>query len=386
MDDNKYTNPVERLDDFIDKMSRGIMPAAVDDLTMKEIELRMAELSNLIDDDGFGISDDVEELSNEVQQLQQKARESKRKASRKDIAIFTLTEAQKEQLKKDMSSSFVRSNVSPYNDFDSKEEDVEKRELQKRASRIRRCYYHADEWINAIQTILDIVEYDARNYPWMTKKEYYQAFWNGTIQLNVVVPILFLDYHTPIRDPETLISIFKGETIIEEVDNTPKPKVQYSGEGVSMRVNTYTVAESDYLQNLAAKGYDTVMNVSFKNATTSLYERFLPVSKSKNNLEPGKVHQLFCEYRRAKKFNGLEMVPYGTTDIVDLIHKANPDKLNTSINSNMTVFLNGLNGPDKKQKIDTSFSSNDVLINAEAAIKEASILANIKSLSENTKY
>ena len=59
MSDYKYENPVDRLDDFIDKMSRGIMPQ-VDDLTFKEIEIRMRELASTIDEDADEDDDNEE--------------------------------------------------------------------------------------------------------------------------------------------------------------------------------------------------------------------------------------------------------------------------------------------------------------------------------------
>ena len=385
MNDFTYQNPVERLDEFIDKMARGIMPM-VDEITMKEIELRMHELAMEVADDEDN-EEEVERLKNDVKTIKEKARETTRKATRKDIIIFTLTEEQKAQLMEDVSSSYVRKEMSEYNiPADKITEDSEKALLQKRVAKIRRCYYHADEWIAAMKTLLDVVEYESKSYPWMSKKEYYQAFWNGTIKLNVLVPILFMDYHTPIKDPELLGSIFRGETIVEktpEIDRSNRVKLK-DDVAVPMEVTIYTKAEIDAMKQLASAGYDTPVNMILKDTRKSIYDRFLPLSKNKKNTAKGQVVNLLREVKRAKKFNGVEMVPYTANDIVHIIHKHNPDKLNTTINTAMDRFLASLQS-NKTVKIDTSFNANDVLVNAEAAAKEAAIIANIKSISGQTK-
>lgn len=380
-----YENPKEVLDEFIDKMARGIMPM-VDDLTWKEIELRMHELAS----DSAEDADDEEEvaqLMEDTKVLREKARESKRKATRKDVAYFTLTEEQKKKLREDMCTSYVRASPSSYNIPEDKiNEDKERTILQKRASRIRRCYYHAEDWIAAMQTILDIIDYDAKNYPWMTKSEYYQAFWAGTIKLNVIVPMLFLDYHTPIKDPQLLAAIFRGETIVEQtkdIDTSNKVKTK-DDKVVWMNAFEYSESEVNSMQQLASQGYDTPVNHILKDTHKSLYDRFLPVSKGKVKFK-GKVNELLKEYRRFNKFDGLSMVPYKPSDIVTYIHKQNEGKLNASISTATTKFLAGLS-EKQEVKIDTSFKSDAVLVNAEAAIKEAEILANIKSINKNTKY
>ena len=123
-----------------------------------------------------------------------------------------------------------------------------------------------------------------------------------------------------------------------------------------------------------------------KNTHKSLYDRFLPVSKRNSQMKfKGKINELLKEYKRFNKFDGLDMVPYKPSDIVTFIHKQNENKLNASISTATTKFLSMLS--DKQEvKIDTSFKTNEVLVNAEAAMKEAEIMANIKSINKNTKY
>ena len=387
MSEYEYQNSDEVLNEYIDKLARGIMPM-VDELTWKEIELKMHELASQSAEDAED-EEEIAKLMEDTKVLREKAQETKRKATRKDVAYFTLTDEQKKQLREDMSASYVRSSPSSYNTPDEKiNEDKERMALQKRASRIRRCYYHADEWIAAMQTILDIIDYDSRNYPWMTKHEYYESFWKGTIKLNVIVPMLFMDYHTPIKDPVVLASIFKGETIVEEkhgIDTSNKVRVK-DDKAVWMDAFEYSNAEVNAMQQLASQGYDTPVNHILKDTHKSLYDRFLPVSKRNGALKfKGKINELLKEYKRFNKFDGLDMVPYKPSDIVTYIHKQNEGKLNASISTATTKFLSMLS--DKQEiKIDTSFKANDVLINAEGAIKEAEIMANIKSIGGNTKY
>jgi hypothetical protein len=195
-----------------------------------------------------------------------------------------------------------------------------------------------------------------------------------------------MDYHTPIKDPVVLASIFKGETIVEEkheIDTSNKVRVK-DDKAVWMESFEYSDAEVNAMQQLASQGYDTPVNHILKDTRKSLYDRFLPVSKRNTMKFKGKVHELLKEYKRFKKFEGLDMVPYKPSDIITYIHKQNAGKLNASISTATTKFLSMLS--DKQEiKIDTSFKANDVLVNAEAAMKEAEIMANIKSINKNTK-
>lgn len=380
----EYQVPLEVLDAHIDKLTRGILPM-VDDITMKEIEIRMHELTSDLEDE-LDDDENVANLIHDTEALKQKASESSRKATKTDVAIFTLTDEQKATLRDEMSVAFVRSEISDYNRSDDDlADDEEKRILKKRVSRIRRCYYHPEEWRSAIQTILDVIEYDAQSYPWMDKKEYMRAIQTGQIKINVLVPILFIDYHTPILDPELLISIFNGETIIEdkqEIDKSNKVRAK-DDKVVYMKGIQFTDAEVKNMQNLSASGFDTPLNEIFKGTHKNIYDRFLPTSKSEK-IPKGIIREFLKEIKTAKKYNGVDVVPYNTNDIVSFIHQANPGELNTSINSAMTKFMASLQ-TNPTPKIDTSFRANEVLVNAQAAAKEANILANIKSIHNNTK-
>lgn len=385
----EYQNPVDRLDELIDKLARGILPL-VDEVTEKEMYLRMKELSE--DDDIDEDEDDgdaLNELANDVKEMRQKVEERKRKATRKDIIIIKLTDEQKAKLREEMETSYVRSEPSSYNiDEATCKQEQEYLTLKKRASKIRRCYYHADEWINAVKILLDLVEYDKRNYPWLTDKEYYQAFWSGEIQLNVIRPILYADYHTPIKDPETLLGIFSGEITIEEeddhIDASNRVKLK-DDKIVKVPVVSYTEAELDYMQDMASRGYDTPMNLIFKEQHKSLYDRFLPASKS-HKADPARVKAYMSYINDSMKVKDHEFSPYDTNDIILYIHELNKGGLNTSLNTNTTKWLNALAADPNKTELryDNSFT-NDTVVNAEAAIKEAMIMANIKSLGNITQ-
>ena len=114
MSDYQYTVPTDQLDDYIDKMTRGIMPM-VDDVTYKEIEIRMHELASEASDYDEEDEAVVETLKQDVKEIQARVKDNKRKASRTDIAIFTLNDEQKATLRRQMSSSFVRKEPSLYN-------------------------------------------------------------------------------------------------------------------------------------------------------------------------------------------------------------------------------------------------------------------------------
>ena len=382
-DKYEYTVPTDVLDDYIDKMTRGVMPM-VDDITFKEIELRMHELASEVEDLDEDEEAALDALKSDVKDIQARVKENKRKATRRDVAIFTLTEEQKATLRKQMSSSFVRMKPSSYNvDEATDKANREYQILRKRASKIRRCYYHADDWINAVKTLLELVKYDKRNYPWLSEEEYYKAFWSGEIKLDVICPILYLDYHTPIKDPVTLVGIFNGEITIEDepaYDVSARPKLK--DDTITMvPVTAYTDAESDYMQELSSKGYDTPINVIFKESHSSLYERFMPVSKKK--VDPTRVQSYLSYISGSSKIKDKKFEPYEMNDIISYIHHINNDNLNTALNTNATKWLSQM-GSTQEIKVDYGFKTSDQLVNAEAAIREASIIANIKSLGRTT--
>ena len=70
-------------------------------------------------------------------------------------------------------------------------------------------------------------------------------------------------------------------------------------------------------------------------------------------------------------------------DIISYIHHINNDNLNTALNTNATKWLSQM-GSTQEIKVDYGFKTSDQLVNAEAAIREASIIANIKSLGRTT--
>ena len=84
------------------------------------------------------------------------------------------------------------------------------------------------------------------------------------------------------------------------------------------------------------------------------------------------------------KFDGTKMVPYKTSDIINYIHKQNEGKLNHTLTTATTKFLTALSSKPEF-KFDTSFNTNEVLVNADAAMKEAQIMAAIKVASNGTK-
>lgn len=384
MSDYQYTVPTDQLDDYIDKMTRGIMPM-VDDVTYKEIEIRMHELASEISDYDEEDEEVVETLKQDVKEIQARVKDNKRKASRTDIAIFTLNDEQKATLRRQMSSSFVRKEPSLYNtDEETEKVNKEYQTLRKRASKIRRCYYHADEWINAVKTLLALVEYDKRNYPWYSDEEYYKAFWTGTIKLDVICPILYLDYHTPIKDPELLVGIFNGEISIEEEPSYDLSKRVKSKDDTVVKVaggEPFTNAEIDYMTDMASRGYVTPINILLKNQHKSLYDRFMPTSKTR--VDASRVQSYLSYVNEGMKVKDHRFEPYSENDIIGYIHAVNNGTLNTALNSNTSKFLAAL-GTVQETKVDLGFKTSDTLVNAEAAIREASIMANIKSLNGMT--
>ena len=385
MSNYQYQNPLDVLDDYIDKLTRGIMPAAIDEITEKEIEIRMRELAAEVEDIDDADDEEINALISDAKELKAKVQETKRKATRKDIAIFTLSEETKAKIREEMSSSYVRKKPSVYNTDERTEKDnKEYMILKKRASKIRRCYYHPEDWKAAVDTLLDIVKYDRKNYPWLTEDAYYQAFWNGNIKLNCICPILYIDYHTPIKDPLTLLGIYKGEiTIEEEPTFDPSERVKLKDDTISMvKVHNYTEAETDYMQDLASRGFDTPMNIIFKDSHKDLYARFMP--STKKSVNPERLRNYLSYLQMGSQVKDHDFKPFEEADIISYIHAMNHGTLNTALNSATTKWLTAISSPVQKTQLDIGIKSTDVVVNAEAAMREAAIMANIKSLSSMT--
>ena len=230
---------------------------------------------------------------------------------------------------------------------------------------------------------MELVEYDKRNYPWLSDSEYYKAFWSGQIKLDVICPILYLDYHTPLKDPITLVGIYSGEVTIEEKPAYDETKrVRLKDDTITMvPVVSITEAESDYIQNLASRGIDTPMNILLNNTHKSLYDRFMPTSKTK--VDPVRVQNYLSYIANGSKVKNKKFEPYETNDIISYIYSINNNELNTALNTNTTRWLSEISAT-QETKVDYGFKSSDQLVNAEAAMREASIITNIKSLSNLT--
>ena len=76
--------------------------------------------------------------------------------------------------------------------------------------------------------------------------------------------------------------------------------------------------------------------------------------------------------------------PFEEADIIGYIHAMNHGTLNTALNSATTKWLTAISSPVQKTQLYIGIKSTDVVLNAEAAMREAAIMANIKSLSSMT--
>lgn len=381
----QYTNPTDRLDDLIDKMARGSIPM-VDDLTMKEIEIRMNELaaqSATYEED----EDALEALISDTQKLKEQVDSNRRKATKNDVIIIQIPEDQKQKIRDDMDTSIVRSELSDYNKPDDDiNNDREAASLKKRVSGLRRTYFHVEQWRAAIDTVMDAIKFDRKKYAWLTEEEYYKSIADGTIKVNIVIPLLMLDYNI-IKDPALLTSIYTGETVVVNqttVDEDRRVKLKDDA-GIEMDVIAYTPNEVAYMQDMAAKGYDTPINLLLKTKRSTLYDRFLPTTHNANKTDPNVLAEFLNPKTFSTKFdkstNSYKSLT--VTDIGRIIYDTNDHKVNTRPSTNLTELMTVLS-TKHNQKVTTNFMTNEVLINFEAAKKEAQILANIKSCTGGT--
>ena len=230
MGDIKYNYPVEKLDQLWHMIyDEGITPMMTPDLKA-EVELRYYECTHPDADE-----DDDEEFLTAVERHNKaviRAEEEKRKSHSRNIVILDLTEEEEAELADGMSMSYIRSD--PNSAYNLSDEDISsdetRRRLYKQLCSLGKVYYHQEDFRNAVSIILEAIEYSLRNdYPWLTYEEAVKQFNEGRIKYTFAqMPLLYIDYNTPISDPKTLAGIVTGEITLIDKDLEPeKPKKKH---------------------------------------------------------------------------------------------------------------------------------------------------------------
>lgn len=394
-DEQKYVYPVEKLDEIIEKMNRGIMPM-MDDQMEIEVKMRFRELQkDIFDEDEV----DDELTARHRAMMQQHIEEQKRKARKEDVIIIKLNDKQKEELKEEMSSSIVRPNPdSVYNIPDDLLCDSqEKKVIMDKLSRLRNVYYNQADYVNAINIIVESIEFSlTHDYPWLTRDEAIKMYNEGKIKFTYCRrPRLMVDYRTEITDPDILRGIYDGTVVLRDKNDDQEALKR------AKRKEPYNAIEVDYdivgkeaydkMLDLHRRGYDTPMSTVIKAKATTYNRYSLPAFRglSGNNANNNDQPMLFdWEHEGAGELYYDQMIgkKWSLSDIMSQINADNNGELSPEFATNASNFLYSMkhttasdNGwYDYRRGDNDGFVSSTLQVNEKALQMEQNILNAIK--------
>lgn len=374
-EESKYLYPVDVLDKLIQEMDEGIEPMLNDQMII-EIEMRRKEIAEKL-----GIFDDDDDDNDFIKQKHQEImrehmKQQAKKAHRDDVMYIEISQDQKDKLREEMESSFVRKD--PTLTYNLSEEEIyataEEKLILEKLSKLRRAYYNQQEFQNAINLILAAVEYSLEHdYPWMSHDEAIRAFNEGRIRFTYCqIPQLFLDFRTQVKDPNILQGVVNGE--VELVDKHDMDYVinRYEdSELISVPYSVISHEEEQYYIDAHKHGMFTPLSPVIQSNNT-IYNRFRPTyfsNKKDDNMYTGLVdqqgnpvgfdwtqddaHNRYDMFRKGKK--------YDINMLIEDVNKKNGGNINKQIAMNMQSYMYALNS--------TSLSHDERLANVQDGYK-----------------
>ena len=315
---------------------------------MKEIAEKLGIFDDEDDDNDF-----IKQKHQEI--MREHMKQQAKKAHRDDVMYIEISQDQKDKLREEMETSFVRKD--PTLTYNLSEEEIyataEEKLILEKLSKLRRAYYNQQEFQNAINLILTAIEYSLEHdYPWMSHEEAIRAFNEGRIRFTYCqIPQLFLDFRTQVKDPNILQGVVKGE--VELVD---KHEMDYvinryeDSELISVPYSVISHEEEQYYIDAHKHGQFTPISAVIQSNNT-IYNRFAPqvVNKKKNTYNglvdkqdnpvsfdwtQENAHARYDLFRKGKRYD-IEML------MAD-VNKANHG-INKQVAVNMQSYLMALN-------------------------------------------
>jgi hypothetical protein len=374
-DDYVYTYDIEEIDEFVDKLNKGIVPTVVDEQMMEDVKHRTAELQRMIleDDDDDDMSGMFTE-STRAKAIQRKIEQNKRKATTEDIMVIKLSDEQKQKIHEEMSTCIVRANHRlKYHKSDEELFDsAERKEIYHRLSSLQKQYYNVNDWREAMKVILDAIDYSVKHdYPWLSQEQAIEAWNKGDIKFTYCpIPQLWTSWTTMITDPETLKGILSGnitvETSADKVSKAKERRHRTEREGVDYDYNVMSDAAFTNMQHYHMNGYDTPISPVIK-AMRGTFSRFaIPESnyffsstKNEESISPATREKLMSfdwsrEGAGKEYFNLLYGNKETFDDIIDLVAANNDNKLYPSFRADLHEFINSIGKPHQEQQPDQS--------------------------------
>ena len=366
MDKIEYSFPTEELDDLIDKLNKGIVPAVPPEM-LAEARLRLKERENELFDGEEPAT--AEEIRRHNEMMRKKIEEDKhRQTHHSDIKIRKITEKQKEDIRKSVSSSIVRMRVSSYNKTDEElYGDAERKRIVEGLQNVKSIIRNQADYQKAMQLIVEAVNYSfEHDYPGQKKSDVLEMWKNGEIKINIPIPKLFSDYVHEVTDPETKRAIASGEMTMmskAEMDSEIVKKDYSKSALVEEEYNTITDIEFDRMVEMYNQGYDTPLNVLFKNRgkiynqfTISTSNIFSDKYGQQENKEPFVFDWLQedAATKYIEKVRGID--PYDMNLIIGILNEKNDNKLSrefsTRIKNGDTIRISNNEGYVTANQVD----------------------------------
>lgn len=397
MEKPQYLYPVEELDKMIMQLDEGIELFLPDQMVL-EIELRRKELENKLFADEDEEEDDDTAYKRILHQeaIRKHLQEQSKKARDTDVMYIELSEEQKQKIRESMETSYVRPdpNTSYNMSDDDIREDATKKVLMSKLSKLRVAYYNQTDYQNAINIILEAINYSLENeYPWMSKEEAIRAFNEGKIKFTFCqIPKLFLNYKTQVTDPNILKGVATGDVELVSKSERDFARKSYKHSPlVSMPVSIISEDEHKYYMDAHRKGAFTPISPTIAQHNT-IYDRFqvkIGGTDSRKTSVTGftdklgnpigfdwtqdNAHEKYAMERAGKKF--------GIDEIMEFVNQTNTG-IKSHVVSNMNAHLLAYNSTtlsvdenDKYSIVSDGYRQQ----NAEIIKTEQSILARIQS-------
>lgn len=383
-EENKYLYPVEELDRMIREMDEGIELMLNDQLIL-EIEMRRRETA---EECGFKYDEDESDYIKQKHQeiMREHMKQQAHKAHRNDVMYIQLKDDQKQKLREEMESSFIRTdptliyNLSDDQIYSSAEEKL----ILEKLSKLRVGYFNQFEFQNAINTIMTAIEYSLEHdYPWMSKEDAITAFNEGRIKFTFCqIPQLFLNFRTPVKDPNILRGVITGEVeLVDKNEKTYVPKDYSDCEYIDMPYGVISKEEEDFYVAAHRRGQFTPLGPVIQSRNT-IYNRFAPaeVINKKDNKYLGLCDKngdpVAFDWTQENAHNRYDLFRKGKTYDIDML-MADVNRVNNGVNKevimNMKSYLMAINSTsltheDKPEVQDGYRQQNPEVIKTEQSI------------------
>ena len=390
--DYVYTYDMEEIDECIEKLERGIIPAMYVDQFAQDVNHRIAELKHACKEEGF---DESQFNMSQAKVLSKKIEQNRRKASRKDVIVIQLTDEQKEQLHKDMACSYVRHNHNlRYHKSDEELFDsTERRDIYRKLTRLQKQYYNAPEWIAAMKIIIEALDFSLHHdYPWMSYEEAVELWNKGEITFTFCpVPLLMTSWTTSITDTSILKGILTGEITMQSVNENNHKMAEAKRRRQQMDRKPvycdYTITSTDdfnQMRSMHNKGYNTPISPVIK-ALNGSFSRFaLPgdnyftVAKQQEEMNRPTTFDWMQDNAGEIYYKMITGKKDTVNDLLDFLREKN-NNLNPSFANTITPFLNSMSetpGSNQNQSVFMldGYSSDMEILNKRELEIEKSIM------------